>query len=438
MIEEVLHPSNMMRACYQVVRNKGCAGVDGMQADELHDCFRTNRERIVESLRNGTYLPQPVLGVEIPKSNGKTRLLGVPVVIDRMLQQAVGQVLCNHYDGSFSEYSYGFRPNRNARQAVLRALTYINDGNDYIVDMDLKNFFDEVDHCILLQILYRKVKCRRTLRLIRKWLRAPVQIEGKLVKRRKGMPQGSPLSPVLSNILLNELDKELDRMGVNYIRYADDFSLYFKDEAQARHAGNRIYLYLRDKLHLGINREKSGIRRPEGFTVLGYGFEAAPAASTGGKYRLAASAKSWKTLKQKLKEITRKTRPYSFDTRVRMLKEVQRGWLQYFGLAHMYWQVDKLDKWVRSRLRYCIWHHWKKPGRRRKSLLRLGVTPSNARSWSHTRMGGWAVARSPILKTTITIARLQKRGYEAMLPLYRSIAPYLNEPLYTRPVRTVV
>ncbi|GHV52748.1 hypothetical protein FACS1894181_16120 [Bacteroidia bacterium] len=172
--------------------------------------------------------------------------------------------------------------------------------------------------------------------------------------------------------------------------------------------------------------------------MLGYGFEVAPAASSGGKHRLVASAKSLKTMKQKLKEITRKTRPFSFDSRVRMLGEVQCGWLQYFCLARMYWQVDKLDKWVRSRLRYCIWHAWKKPEGRRKNLLRLGVKPSNVRSWSRTRMGGWATALSPILKTTITIARLQKRGYEAMLPLYQSIAPYLNEPLYTRPVRTVV
>ncbi|GHT37597.1 hypothetical protein FACS189435_2940 [Bacteroidia bacterium] len=170
----------------------------------------------------------------------------------------------------------------------------------------------------------------------------------------------------------------------------------------------------------------------------GYGFEVAPAATSGGKHRLVASAKSLKTMKQKLKGITRKTRPFSFDTRVRMLGEVQRGWLQYFCLARMYWQVDKLYKRVRSRLRYCIWHAWKKPERRRKNLLRLGVKPSNAQSWSRTRMGGWATARSPILKTTITIARLQKRGYEVMLPLYQSIAPYLNEPLYTRPVRTVV
>jgi hypothetical protein len=252
------------------------------------------------------------------------------------------------------------------------------------------------------------------------------------------MPQGSPLSPILSNILLNELDKEMERMGAKYLRYADDFSLYFRDEAQARNAGNWIYLYLRDKLHLGINREKSGIRRPEDFTLLGYGLAAVSSASGADKYCLVVSEKNVKALKEKLKEITRKTRPYSFDTRVRMLREAQRGWVQYFGLAKMYEQVDKLDKWVRTRLRYCIWHHWKKKKCRCKSLIRLGLDPVKARKWSNTRMGGWATARSPILKITITNARLEKRGYEAMLPLYKSITPHLNEPLYTRPVRTVV
>ncbi|MDR1937182.1 MAG: group II intron reverse transcriptase/maturase [Tannerellaceae bacterium] len=438
MIEEVLHPSNLMRAYYQVVRNKGSAGVDGMSVDELYARFSANRKGIEESVREGRYLPQPILGVEIPKSNGRKRLPGVPVVIDRMLQQAVGQVLCNHYDFEFSDYSYGFRPNHSAHQAVMRALEYVNGGSHCIVDMDLKNFFDEVDHCILLQILYRKVKCRQTLRLIRKWLRAPIQIKGKPVKRRKGVPQGSPLSPILSNILLNELDKEMERMGAKYIRFADDFSLYFSDEAQARKTGNWIYLYLRDKLHLGINREKSGIRRPEEFTLLGYGFKAVTSESGAGKYCLVVSEKNVKALKEKLKEITRKTHPYSFDTRVRKLSEAQRGWVQYFGLAKMYWQVDKLDKWVRNRLRYCIRHSWKKPKCRRKCLIRMGVKPVTARQWSHTRMGGWATARSPIMTTTITMARLKRRGYEAMLPLYESITPHRNEPLYTRPVRTVV
>jgi group II intron reverse transcriptase/maturase len=438
MIEEVLHPSNLMRALGQVVSNKGSAGIDGMRVIELGDHFRAVRKDLERSVREGSYHPQAVLGVEIPKGNGKFRRLGIPTVLDRLLQQAVGQVLCNHYEMEFEEFSYGFRPNRNAQQAVQRSLSYINEGKSWIVDMDLQNFFDEVDHSLLLEILYRKIKCRPTLRLIRKWLRAPMCINGKLVKRRKGMPQGSPLSPVLSNILLNELDKYLEGLGVKYVRYADDFSLYFTEEGDARRAGNNVYLYMRDKLHLPINREKSGIRRPEDFTVLGYSFSATRSDDSPQQYHLIASVKSLKTFKAKLKELTRKTTPYTFDTRVSKLKEVHRGWLEYFRLGKLDWALETMDGWVRSRLRYCIWHNWKKPERRRKNLIRLGVKAGMAKKWSHPRAGGWAVARSPILKTTITNARLKQRGYEAMLPLYKSIAPHLNEPLYTRPVRTVV
>jgi group II intron reverse transcriptase/maturase len=438
MIEEVLHPSNLMRALSQVVSNKGSAGIDGMSVNRLGEHFRAIRKEFESSVREGSYLPQAVLGVEIPKANGKKRQLGIPTVSDRLLQQAVGQVLCNHYEMEFEDYSYGFSPNRNARQAVLRSLSYINEGKSWITDMDLQNFFDEVDHSVLLQILYRKVKCRQTLRLIRKCLRAPMCIKGKLVKRRKGMPQGSPLSPVLSNILLNELDKKLESVKVKYVRYADDFSLYFKDEKEARRVGNGVYLYLRDRLRLPINREKSGIRRPEEFIIPGYGFETYHPENPSVQYHLIAGAKSIKSFKAKLKELTRKTTSYAFDTRVRKLKEVHRGWLQYFRLGRIYNQVDDLDKWVRSRLRYCIWHDWKKPSRRRKNLIRLGVKSEKAGKWSRPHVGGWAVAHSPILTTTITNARLRQRGYEAMLPLYKSIAPHLNEPLYTRPVRTVV
>ena len=190
MFEEVLHPVNLMRAYHQAVRNKGAAGVDRIKVDEFRAYMQTHRERIKASIREGSYLPQPILGVEIPKSNGKKRLSGVPTVVDRMLQQAVGQILCNYYDMDFEDNSYGFRPRRSAQQAVLRAQEYINSGYTCIVDMDLKTFFDEVDHCLLLQILYCKVKCRESLRLIRKWLRAPIQLNGKLVKRRKGVPQG--------------------------------------------------------------------------------------------------------------------------------------------------------------------------------------------------------------------------------------------------------
>ena len=438
MIEEVLHPANLMHAYYQVLRNQGSAGIDGMKVEQLLGHWQTHRERIKSSIRAGSYLPQPILGVEIPKRNGKKRLLGVPTVVDRMLQQAVGQILSNYYDMDFEDNSYGFRPGRNAHQAVLRAKEYINSGHTCIVDIDLKTFFDEVEHCLLLQILYRKVKCRQSLRLIRKWLRAPIQLHGKLVKRRKGVPQGSPLSPILSNIMLDGLDKELSRMGVKYVRYADDFSIYCQEENEAKEVQEKIYKFLNEKLHLPVNEEKSGIRTPEEFTILGYGFESSKDESKRNEYCLIVGQKRWKSLKEKLREVTRKTKPYTFDMRMTKLKEIQRGWVQYFRLANIRWKLKDLDGWVRSRIRYCIWHFWKKPKRRCKSLIQLGIDPILARKWSHTRMGGWATARSPILKTTITNARLVRRGYQSMTLLFDSIAPHLNEPLYTRPVRTVV
>ena len=397
MIEQILNRRNVMQAYRQVVSNKGSAGTDGMTVKELYLYLTNNKERIEAELRHGTYLPQAILGVEIPKSNGKMRLLGIPTVADRLLQQAVGQVIAIKFEMGFENYSYGFRPNRNAQQAVLKAQEYINSGYQHIVDIDLKSFFDEVDHCILLQLLYRKVKCPLTLRLIRKWLKAPILINGKLTKRRKGVPQGSPLSPLLSNIMLNELDKEMERQGLRYVRYADDFSIYCKSNYAARKIGNSIFLFLKDKLKLPINREKSGIRKPVNFNILGFGFVPTYEKGVKGKYQLVVSEKGWKALKQKLKTITRKTTPCSFDERIYRLKEVQRGWIGYYRIASIQGKLKDLDGWLRNRLRYCIWHHWKKPERKRKNLIRLGVDQDHAYQWSRTRMGGWAVAqrRSP-------------------------------------------
>jgi group II intron reverse transcriptase/maturase len=438
MIEQILTRKNMLQAMKKVQRNHGSAGVDHMPVTKLTELMSIDKDELSKSVRSGDYLPQAILGVEIPKGNGKMRLLGIPTVTDRLLQQAVLQIITARFEFEFSDYSYGFRPNKSLHQAVMRAHGYINGGYQYIVDIDLKTFFDEVDHCYLLQLLYRKVKCPETLRLIRKWLRSPIQIDGKLVKRRKGVPQGSPLSPLLSNIMLHELDRELEGQGVRFIRYADDFSIYTKTKAEARKVGNATFKFLKDKLKLTINREKSGIRRPVQFTLLGFGFVPTYVKGEKGKYQLVVSEKSWKSLKQKLKAITRKTTPMSFDERIRKLKEVQRGWVNNFRMASIHVKLNELDGWIRNRLRYCIWHHWKKLERKRKNLIHLGVEFNQAYAWSRSRMGGWAIAQSPILGTTITVDRLKSRGYSSMLDIYMLISPQLNEPLYTRPVRTVV
>jgi group II intron reverse transcriptase/maturase len=423
---------------YQVQKNKGSAGVDHMPVTKLGDLMSIDKEELSTAVRSGRYLPQPILGKEIPKGNNKMRLLGIPTVADRLLQQAVLQVINARFEFEFSEKSYGFRPNKNLHQAVLKAQEYINDGYQHIVNIDLKAFFDEVNHCHLLQLLHHKIKCQETMRLIRKWMRAPISINGKLHKRRKGVPQGSPLSPLLSNIMLHELDKELEKRGLKFIRYADDFSIYLKTKPKAREVGNSIYKFLRDKLKLPINREKSSICRPVNFTVLGFGFVPTYRKGEQGKYQLVVSKKGWAKFKQKLKLKTKKTNPMSFDRRMQELKQVQRGWINNYRIANIQGKLEELDGWVRNRLRYCIWHHWKKAEKRRRSLLRLGVDQEHAYAWSRTRKGGWAVAQSPILGTTITVKRLKKRGYVSLTEMYQKVSPKFNEPLYTRPVRTVV
>ncbi|WP_224996903.1 group II intron reverse transcriptase/maturase [Cesiribacter sp. SM1] len=418
MIEQVLKRNNLYKAYRQVVRNKGASGIDNMQVDELVPYLESNRDRITQSVLNRTYVPSPILGVQIPKSNGKTRLLGIPTVVDRWLQQAVSQVLSSRFELTFEEYSYGFRPEKNIHKAVSQSLKYINGGFQDIIDIDLEGFFDKVDHSILLQLIYNRVKCPGTLRLIRKWLRAPILINGRLHRRRKGVPQGSPISPLLSNILLDELDKELERKKLRYVRYADDFSIYARSKAEARKIGNAVYIFLSNKLRLPINREKSGIRRPSNFQLLGHGFVPTYKKGEKGKYQLVVKKSSWESLKRKLKGLTKKTKPCSFIERLRKLSEVWKGWVNNYRLASIHAKLEALDKWLRARLRYCIWHDWKKPERKRKNLIRLGVDKGLAYAFSRTNMGGWAVAQSPILFATITLSRLRRKGYESMLSYY--------------------
>ncbi|MDC6391166.1 group II intron reverse transcriptase/maturase, partial [Maribacter sp. PR1] len=316
MIAKVVAARNLSDACKKVVRNKGSAGMDGMPTTELKAFIDAHRSRVVHQLISKSYRPQAIKGVEIPKPNGKTRLLGVPTVVDRWLQQAVSQQLVIHFELGFEMESYGFRPRKNLQQAVLKSQGYINDGYQDIVDIDLKSFFDEVQHYKLLQLIYNKVKCPTTLWLIRKWLRAPILKNGRLHKRRKGLPQGSPLSPLLSNIMLDRLDKHLRTRGFGFIRYADDFSIYTKSKAAARAIGNEVFLFLKEKLGLPVNRAKSGIRRPSTFKVLGYRFTPVYKKGVKGHYQLTVSEQAWQTLKRKLRYLTKKTLPLSLAERL--------------------------------------------------------------------------------------------------------------------------
>ena len=347
MIEKVVHPHNLQRALNQVITNKGSAGVDGVSIFEIRKIFKEKKVQLIEELKQGSYQTQPILGINIPKGNGKTRLLGIPTTTDRVLQQAVSQSITILFEPEFKSSSFGFRPNKNARQAVAQALEYIHQGLNYIVDTDLKTFFDEVDHCLLLNLIYKKVKCPLTLKLIRKWLKAPIKINGKLQKRTKGVPQGSPLSPLLSNILLHELDKEMTRRGHRFVRYADDFSIYCKSENQAKATRVVIDKFLRNKLKLTINDEKSGIRKPSNFTILGFGFVPTYEKGSKNKYQLIVAEKAWMKLKEKLKSITRKTTPAKFEERISKIKEVQRGWLNYFRGTSIMGKLRDLDGWLR-------------------------------------------------------------------------------------------
>lgn len=422
MIEQVLKRSNLSKALKTVVRNAGSAGIDKMTVSSLVPYVRTHRDQIVTQVATGRYYPQVILGVEIPKGNGKYRVLGIPTVGDRWLQQAVAQVLESKFEPMFKEHSYGFRPGRSAHQALSQSLEHIHSGYAHIVDIDLKDFFDQVDHCILLRLLYRKVKCRTTLQLIRRWLRSPIHRNGQLHKRRRGIPQGSPLSPLLSNIVLHELDKELEGKGHRYVRYADDFSVYTQSHQQARRIGNMIYLFLQRRLKLPINREKSGIRKPVQFAMLGHRFVPSYEKGRGGRYQLVVSKKKWASLQRALKAVTKKSLPYSFSERIVRLKKVYAGWLNYFRMASIQSKLKDLDGWLRNRLRSCIWHDWKRPNRRRANLVRLGVRFSQAHAWSRTKLGRWAVAQSPILITTITLERLMRKGYVPMLTYYQHIS----------------
>ncbi len=417
-LEKVLSKRNMHAAYKAVWRNQGSAGIDGMGLDKLMFHLTKHWDTTKTQILEGKYCPRPVLGISIDKENGGKRLLGIPTVVDRLIQQATHQVLNPMWDKEFSESSFGFRPKRDAGMAILQAQSYINKGYAHIVDIDLKSFFDMVNHDYLMNLIKRKVQDPQLLRLIWRFLRSPIGIDGKLHKRRQGVPQGGPLSPLLSNIVLDELDKELESRRLKFVRYADDFSIFTKSRRAAYRIKRSIGKFIREHLHLEINNAKSKVCRPHNYQYLSYAFVPSYKRGEKGIYQLVVAKPKLKKLKQELKRITRKTVPMSFGERILRINQKMRGWLNYFRHASLHGKLVELDPWLRCRLRYCIWHHWKKPNKKMRSLIRLGKSPGEAYAWSRTSLGGWRVACSPILGTTITIDRLKQRGYVPFLEYY--------------------
>ncbi len=418
LIEELVSRANMKKAYEQVIRNKGSAGVDGMTVNELKPHLQKRWQEIKEAIRQGKYRPQAVKGMPIRKRSGGTRLLGIPTVTDRMLQQAIHQVLSPMFEPDFSNYSYGFRPNKSALQAVEQTKRYINEGYQDIIDLDLKSFFDVVNQDYLMSLVNRKVKDPMVLKLIRRYLQSGILINGILQERTTGTPQGSPLSPLLSNIILNELDKELTRRGHCFVRYADDCSIFLKSRRSAHRVLQGITKFIEVKLKLKVNREKTKIVRPVSFHTLGYNFVSTYQKGNKGEYQLRVSPGKFTELKEKIKSITRKTNAKTFDERITELNLLTRGWVNYFKLANMMSKLQDLDGWVRNRLRYCIWKAWKKPDRRMRAFRQMGIDNEHSYSWSRSRMSGWRIAQSPIMITTITLERLKRRGYKSFEEIY--------------------
>lgn len=421
LMDSILSRGNLIIAYKQVVSNKGSAGVDGMCVEDLKDYLRDHLGSLIQSLRSGSYIPQSVLGVEIPKGNGGVRQLGIPTVVDRMIQQAIHQVLSQIWEPMFSTYSYGFRQERNAHQALAQATEYINAGYQDIIDLDLKSFFDRVDHDKLMGLLSKEISDPTLLRLIRKYLRAGIVLDGHYSKRTIGTPQGGPLSPLLSNILLTELDNELTNRGIKFVRYADDCSMFLKCEKSAYRVLANIKRFLKRKLKLQVNEEKTSVCRPVKFELLGYCFTSIYKKGEKGKYRLSIAKKSWQKLKEKLKTITKKTSPIPFIERIQRLNRLMWGWVNYFKHGTGYEKFKYLDSWVRCRLRYCIWKGWKNPKRRYRAFRQLGLNHVKARQFCYSRLGGWRIACSPIMGTTVTQKRLMKRGYQSFSSYYHKV-----------------
>ncbi len=419
LLEKILSKNNLNNAYKQVYKNKGASGVDGITVDELFSYIKEHKEEIFDKIRNRKYKPLPVRRVYIPKENGKLRKLGIPSVIDRVLQQAIVQVLTPIYEEQFSNSSFGFRPNRCCEQAVIKALECFNDGYDWIVDIDLQSFFDEVNQDKLIAIIHRTIKDDDVISLIRKFLQSGVMEKGIIQETKKGTPQGGNLSPLLSNIMLNELDKELEKRGLNFVRYADDCLIMVRSEKAASRVMESITTFITKKLGLKVNVEKSKIARPNQIKYLGFGFYKKINQNI---WRPKPHIKSVQKFKIKLRDILVRSRSISLDERFLKLKQLIYGWVNYFRIADMKTLLAKeIDPNIRRKLRVIIWKQWKKIRKRYTCLRKLGINHRDAYVTANTRRGYYHVSATRALQTAISKERLNKRGLVNSLDHYLKV-----------------
>lgn len=392
LLEKILDDRNLYSAYKQVYKNKGASGVDGVTVEELGVYLFQHKEEIKEQIRNLKYKPSPVRRVEIPKENGKMRKLGIPTVVDRVIQQAIVQVITPLFEPQFSKTSY-----RSCEMAIIKALEYFNDGYDWIVDIDLQAFFDNVNQDKLIGIIRRTIKDGRVVSLIRKYLVSGVMINGVIQPTKVGTPQGGNLSPLLSNIMLNELDKELEKRGLRFVRYADDCLIMVRSEKAANHVMQSVTRYIENKLGLIVNAEKSKVSRPRNIKYLGFGFY-----NKKGKWRPKPHLKSVQKFTLKLKDITSRSNSMSISEKITKLNQVIRGWINYFRIVDMKGLMGKVGEHLRHRLRMCIWKYWKKPKTKYKALRKLGISEYNAYMVANTRRGYYWVASTVVLHSVPT------------------------------------
>ncbi|BCS96213.1 group II intron reverse transcriptase/maturase [Desulfoluna limicola] len=385
LLEQILSTENVHHAWKRVRSNKGASGIDNIKVTDFPEVYRPKWEGIKKSLMEGTYMPSPVLRVEIPKPDGSKRPLGIPTVLDRLIQQSIAQVLSRIFDPGFSEHSYGFRPGRSGHQAVRAMKRNIRDGYYVAVDMDLSKFFDKVKHDTLMARVSRKIKDKRVLKLIGKYLRAGVVVDGRLQCTREGVPQGGPLSPLLANVMLDDLDKELEKRNHRFARYADDFTILVKSQRSGERVMQSIKRYLERRLKLTVNEKKSQVDRVNRCSFLGFTF-------IRGKIRW--TEKAFAKFKSELKRLTGRSWFVPMDYRMKKLGEYIRGWINYYGISEYYRPIPGLDQWLRRRIRMCYWKQWPRCRTRVRNLIRLGCPLDDAIAVGMSRKGPWHLAKT--------------------------------------------